>query len=190
MERTTTRPGTELKNVVNTTFLKSEQARITRKFNQKLKRIYRQEPNLAERLRILKQRRAELNMLVKKTALCSHLEHIITLFDIEIEITQTIIRDTGQLYSAESPGFASPFKWSATVADLIELIYALITARCINDGNIPIADIVVFFEKMFNIKLGRFYIKFAQLRERKKERAVFLKRLYDLLIDRMNSLDN
>lgn len=66
MERTTTRPGTELKNVVNTTFLKSEQARITRKFNQKLKRIYRQEPNLAERLRILKQRRAELNMLVKK----------------------------------------------------------------------------------------------------------------------------
>ncbi len=76
------------------------------------------------------------------------------------------------------------------MADLIELIYALITARCINDGNIPIADIVVFFEKMFNIKLGRFYIKFAQLRERKKERAVFLKRLYDLLIDRMNSLDN
>ena len=66
MERTTTRPGTELKNVVNTTFLKSEQARITRKFNQKLKRIYRQGPNLAERLRILKQRRAELNMLVKK----------------------------------------------------------------------------------------------------------------------------
>lgn len=66
MERTTTRPGTELRNVVSTTFLKSEQARITRKFNQKLKRIYRQEPNLAERLRILKQRRADLNMLVKK----------------------------------------------------------------------------------------------------------------------------
>ena len=65
MEKSITRHDTELRNA------RSEQAKITKKFNLKLKRLYSQELNLAKRLRILMQHRAELEMLVKKNRLSS-----------------------------------------------------------------------------------------------------------------------
>lgn len=42
---------------------------------------------------------------------------------------------------------------------------------------------------MFHIKLPHIYNRFIAIRNRKNERAVFLKKLYDALIRKMDELD-
>lgn len=44
--------------------------------------------------------------------------------------------------------------WTGSKTDLIELIYALDTEGCFNNGKIPLIQIAAYFESVFNIELG------------------------------------
>lgn len=83
----------------------------------------------------------------------------------------------------------SSLTWTGTQSDLVELIYGLYFCGNINFGNIEIKEIANSFEKFFHIKLTQFYNTFIAIRNRKKERGIFLRKLYDSLIRGMEYLD-
>jgi len=56
--------------------------------------------------------------------------------------------------------------WTESKIALVELIYALQTGGCINNGTGDIKDIAVLFETAFNIDLGDFYRTFLEIKVR------------------------
>jgi hypothetical protein len=57
--------------------------------------------------------------------------------------------------------------WTESKIALVELIYALQSSGCINNGTGDIKDIAALFETDFNIDLGDFYRTFLEIKVRK-----------------------
>jgi len=64
---------------------------------------------------------------------------------------------------------------------LVELIYALFFANCINNGNVKIKDIIEAFEEVFSIDLGEYYRAFVEIKRRKLVRGKFIRILLDFV---------
>lgn len=79
--------------------------------------------------------------------------------------------------------------WTASKADLTELVYALQSAGCLNNGSVEVKTIATFVEEQFQMQLGNVYRTFLELRGRKKNRTPFLDRLRKKLIERMDAAD-
>lgn len=79
--------------------------------------------------------------------------------------------------------------WTASKTDLVELIYAMDTAKCINQGNIKLKALTAYLEDIFNVSVGDIYRIYLEIRERKGSRTQFLDRLKDKLTERMDCVD-
>jgi len=79
--------------------------------------------------------------------------------------------------------------WTASKTDLVELIYALDAAKCINHGNINLKALASYLEDIFNVKIGDIYRIYMEIRERKGSRTQFLDSLNDKLTERMDKAD-
>ncbi|WP_430817638.1 RteC domain-containing protein [Carboxylicivirga sp. RSCT41] len=82
------------------------------------------------------------------------------------------------------------FRWTDAKVALVELIYAIHSARSINEGRTEIKKLVRLFELMFNIELSDAYRAFLDIRGRKIERTRYLDHLKESLINRMDDWDN
>jgi RteC protein len=82
-----------------------------------------------------------------------------------------------------------PFQWTASKANLIELIYALQSAGVFNNGQIGIKRIAEVFENLFQIDLGNYYHVFNEMRLRKKNRTSLLDHLKEKIIQKMDTMD-
>ena len=80
-------------------------------------------------------------------------------------------------------------KWTGSISELVELAYSLHTSGRINAGQININDIIQALERLFDVKIAYKYDLFLAIRRRKKERAAFMKQLYECLNDRILELD-
>ena len=80
--------------------------------------------------------------------------------------------------------------WTASKTDLVELIYALDTAKCINHGNINLKALASYLEDIFNIHIGDVYRIYLEIRERKGSPTLFLNRLKDNLTERIIKADS
>lgn len=79
--------------------------------------------------------------------------------------------------------------WTESKVALVELIYALHSARSINKGKIGIKEIAHLFESIFNIELGDIYRIFLEVRSRKIEQTKYMDYLKDSLLRRMDEAD-
>jgi len=79
--------------------------------------------------------------------------------------------------------------WTASKTDLVELIYALDTAKCINHGNIKLKCLASYLEDVFNVSIGDIYRIYLEIRERKGSRTQFIDRLRDNMTKRMDKAD-
>src|SRR5690606_15178543 len=79
--------------------------------------------------------------------------------------------------------------WTGTKTDLIELLYALHSSKCINSGTADIKELAAHFEHFYNVDLGNYYHTFIDIRSRKSSRTRFLERLIEMLNQRMESLE-
>jgi hypothetical protein len=79
--------------------------------------------------------------------------------------------------------------WTGSKASLIELMYALHTNKCFNNGNVELKQIADFIENTFDIDLGQFNRVFLEIRARKMGRTKFIDSLKDGLIQRMDEAD-
>ncbi len=79
--------------------------------------------------------------------------------------------------------------WTAPKIALIELIYALHSSNCINNGRVHINELIGYFELIFDVKLYKSYRAFIDIKDRKRERAKFLVELQKALTNRLDDLD-
>lgn len=78
--------------------------------------------------------------------------------------------------------------WTGSKTDLIELIYALDTEGCFNNGKIPLIQIAAYFESVFNIDLGNNIARnFYDMRIRQHP-TPFLDRLLEEILKRMGNI--
>ncbi|MBS2210725.1 RteC domain-containing protein [Carboxylicivirga mesophila] len=84
----------------------------------------------------------------------------------------------------------SSLSWTDSKVALVELIYAMHSARSVNDGRFEIKKMVRLFELIFNIELSDAYRVYINIRNRKIERTRYLDHLKQSLINRMDEQDN
>lgn len=82
-----------------------------------------------------------------------------------------------------------PANWTGSKIFLIELGYSLYVAGDINNGNITVKEIMDLLGTMFNIDLGDYYRGYITLKNRKKDRTLYLKTLIEKLLKRMEEDD-
>jgi hypothetical protein len=80
------------------------------------------------------------------------------------------------------------YSWTESKIALTELIYALHSAKCINNGNIDIKELATFMESLFKIDLGDFYRDYLQIKNRQSQTR-FIDSLKDALIKRISEQD-
>jgi hypothetical protein len=77
--------------------------------------------------------------------------------------------------------------WTSNQTDLVELIYALVECGAFNNGNVEIKGLMDYFQHVFQVDLKHYYRKYADITQRKKERTVFLDRLKNCLVRKMEA---
>lgn len=80
------------------------------------------------------------------------------------------------------------YKWTDTKTSLTEFIYAIHSAKCINNGNIEIKEIASFMESLFGIDLGDYYRDYLQIKNRQNQ-TKFIDSLKAALIKRISEQD-
>ncbi|MDD5464556.1 MAG: RteC domain-containing protein [Candidatus Moranbacteria bacterium] len=65
-----------------------------------------------------------------------------------------------------NPQLSTLTTWTEKKVSLIELIYALHTSRCINNGTTDIRELSEFFSKIFNVELGDVYRTYVEIKAR------------------------
>ena len=84
----------------------------------------------------------------------------------------------------------SGMTWTGDHTNVVELIYALKESRMINDGNVSLKQLALWFEKSFNIELKDFYHTWQEIKQRKIERTKFLDFLREILRRLMDDSDS
>jgi hypothetical protein len=85
---------------------------------------------------------------------------------------------------------SSTDKWTDTKSALVEIIYAIHSVRSVNNGNMDLKVLAAKFGNMFNTDMGDIYRVYLEIRARKGNRTVYLKRLIEALNKRMDEADN
>ncbi len=80
------------------------------------------------------------------------------------------------------------YSWTESKIALTELIYALHSAKCINNGNIDIKEMAAFMESLFKIDLGDYYRDYLQIKNRQSQTR-FIDNLKSSLINRISEQD-
>ena len=81
-------------------------------------------------------------------------------------------------------------RWTGKATDLVELLYALDTCDCINDGEIGIEELADAFSEIFGIEIKNCYNIYMNMKRRKDDsRTYFLDELREELNKRMVESD-
>ncbi len=123
--------------------------------------------------------------------LCEERFHVF-LMQKQLELDQNGTFQFGQIenFYPTSHKIESPFKWTSTKADLVELINALVARGAINHGKIEITKITQTFAQLFNIKIADPHKTFSEIEERKKSQSKFLDELTESLCMRIANSDS
>jgi len=83
------------------------------------------------------------------------------------------------------------YQWTGSVVELVELIYALDSIKCINNGEAPITELATFFGMLFGVDLRECYGTYTDIKRRKNEnRTYFLDKMSKELNKRMERDDD
>jgi len=83
----------------------------------------------------------------------------------------------------------NPFKWTDAKSAAVELGYAIYAKGSLNNGNVDIKEIMNYLEAAFKVELGDYYRTYLSLKNRKKDRTVFLNSLIENLVKKMDEGD-
>lgn len=157
-------------------------------FNDLLDEQRAQEHSVVSLYRTLRQTEIRLSLAINTYEVSGkHAEMVVQLLKTEEELLLEILH--GNDAQPALPTVGGNLRWTGTVSDLTELIYGLHTVGSINEGKCDISEIVQAFERLFHIRLPQVYNTFLAIRNRKKERTVFLKKLYEMMGQKLSDMD-
>jgi hypothetical protein len=81
-------------------------------------------------------------------------------------------------------------QWTGSIVELVELLYALYEAKCINGGKITLKEIFDTFCGLFDVDIRNFSRFFIGIKNRMKgDRTAFLDKLKKVLIAKLEESD-
>lgn len=81
-------------------------------------------------------------------------------------------------------------RWTGKATDLVELLYALDTCGCINNGEIGVEELADVLSEIFGVEIKNFYNVYMNMKRRKDDsRTYFLDELREKLNKRMKDSD-
>ncbi len=115
------------------------------------------------------------------------MEELLFVIDMELELLK--MRILGVL-PAVHPKSAKNFRWTGKTTDLVELLYALDTCNCINNGEIGVEELADVFSEIFGVEIKNCYNVYMNMKRRKDDsRTYFLDELREKLNKRMIESD-
>lgn len=85
---------------------------------------------------------------------------------------------------------AKKLRWTGKATDLVELLYALDTCDCINNGEIGVEELADAFSEIFGVEIKNCYNVYMNMKRRKDDsRTYFLDELREKLNKRMVESD-
>ena len=106
---------------------------------------------------------------------------------VESLISKDVISSKQRIYIANQD--LPKLVWTSTIRDLVELIYALQYTKSLNNGEMTLKEIVQHSEQFFDVKIENFSHSFLRIRERMKERTVFVSKLQNTLESKIKEKD-
>lgn len=117
---------------------------------------------------------------------------LLHVIDTELELWNMRVQGLLSSSSPPSPQSMSNGKicWTGKIVDLVELLYALDTCNCINDGEIGVEELADVFSEVFGVEIKNCYNVYMNIKFRKSEgRTYFLDELREKLNKRMVESD-
>ena len=85
---------------------------------------------------------------------------------------------------------AKKFRWTGKATNLVELLYALDTCNCINNGEIGVEELADALSEIFGVEINNCYNVYMNMKRRKDDsRTYFLDELREKLNKRMVDSD-
>ena len=89
------------------------------------------------------------------------------MLSIELEILEKGLKKTN--FSEANLQKSSSIHWTGKVVDLVELLYALDTCNCINNGEIGVEELSDRLSKVFGVEIKNCYNVYMNMKHRKDE---------------------
>ena len=169
---------------------------LFREFNKALQSFCNEEQDRIAIFRTLRYTRIRLHVLRKylpqekdsaRNTQSRFLDMAIGYINTELDLLRRYDRKQGKPMQSEPA-----HRWTGSLVELVEIIYALDETGCINDGQNDIKDLAAFFGSLFGmeIKVRNCYDAYLDMKRRKNEsRTYFLDKLRERLNLRMQRDD-
>ena len=140
--------------------------------------------------RILRYTRFRLQTLQEKYLMDGEGKNVLELLSvIDTELELLKVRMQG-LLPALPVKPVQKLRWTGKATDLVELLYALDTCDCINDGEIGIEELADALSEIFGVEIKNCYNVYMNIKRRKDDsRTYFLDELREKLNKRMVESD-
>jgi len=86
--------------------------------------------------------------------------------------------------------FDTKIKWTGSLYELVELGYAILATKSVNKGEVDIKELMEFLCSVFDFEIKNFYHAYTTIRQRAGDRTIYLDRLKEKFIDKMEDADN
>lgn len=128
-------------------------------------------------------------MHTAESSCVNHIRKALSFVRRMLKYVQTQVPPLSSIPSDNSP---SPFRWTGSLVELVEIIYALDEIGCINDGQNDIKELTAFFGSQLGLEIkdSHCYNAYTDMKRRKSEsRTYFLDKMRERLNLRMQRDD-
>ena len=146
--------------------------------------------NPIDRLRGLKQIKVYVKYTKKTVPAKSQMQTdlLIALLDIEIEMCVFMFNNNLPVMQAADE-ILPVFLWTDQKSDLVELVRGVFEKGSVDRGKAQLKELMRGIGILFRVDLSNHANIFLSIRNRKGERAEYLKQIYDSLTDKMDEMD-
>ena len=146
--------------------------------------------NPIDRLRGLKQIKVYVKYTKKTVPAKSQMQTdlLIALLDIEIEMCVFMFNNNLTVMQAADE-ILPVFHWTDQKSDLVELVRGVFEKGSVDRGKAQLKELMRGIGILFRVDLSNHANIFLSIRNRKGERAEYLKQIYDSLTDKMDEMD-
>jgi hypothetical protein len=115
------------------------------------------------------------------------------LLEMQLSLTESRLKPSFENYSHQASLNSNIFpkiKWTGSTFELVELGYAMLAARSINDGHIGINEIMEFLCSVFDFPVKDYYHVYHTIKQRAGDRTIYLDKMKDRLMSKMDYDEN
>jgi hypothetical protein len=115
------------------------------------------------------------------------------LLEMQLSLTESRLKPSFENYTQQTSTNSNvnpKIKWTGSNVELVELGYAMLATRSINDGYIGINEIMDFLCSVFDFPVKDYYHVYHTIKQRAGDRTIYLDKMKDRLMNKMDNDEN